>query len=700
MKKIPDIVYQDEINECGLACIAMFLEAIDIDISITELRESYGPFDNGTSLYEIMEILKNYNVNGIPILFSPDELTAISLPAILHYNESHYVVLVERRGSYFVVMDPAMGMQVLHQESLTNAISGYAIIAAEKKEQNLKKNKNKNKNSKKKKKLQIIDLNIVKKIKKLIFVSLFLSLSVFFIPVFTSSVINNAFLYRDTITATELFIFICGFLMSSITSIYFVKFKEKYAKQYALEVDSVGFNSLLRKELSFFEKRSYGDIFTRYVEWLDVQRQKVNIELQKITEFFIIAVSFSVMLSISPFLSFISAVCAIIMIFISVFSFIRDKMFTQEVQQRLSRMNDFLMETISGYQTIRVGCLSEERQIRFASLNKQYQDVKYRNLVWEQTKNTAYSFVSTSENVIFIIISLQMYHNSSIKLGEVFAFLFIKGIFSSSSLQLLNCFLQDYKNRTIEKRAEPLFCLSNQKTDDVDFLFHQNGCDPLLSLVNVGFSYDNRKYMLYDVTLSISEGSIIALRGCSGQGKSTLLKILAGLIKRSHGDVFLNYKKELNISKIVYLQTQYDKIFYGSVIDNLTLFRKDVSNDDVNMINHVLKLLELYDIINSMSGGINAIISDNNSTLSSGQKHRLFIARALLSSRPVLLMDEPTANLDDEMAYRVMASIINFCQEQHKTLLVVTHSAKIESQFKHVIELNDGKLTLIRGMEK
>lgn len=125
---IPEMVYQGETHECGLACIAMLAETQHLNVTLPELRETFPASEHGTSLVTLCSILEALSVPVYPVAFSFDELDALPLPAILHYGASHYVLLAYRRGNYVCVMNPAIGEQILPLAALKSQISGYALV--------------------------------------------------------------------------------------------------------------------------------------------------------------------------------------------------------------------------------------------------------------------------------------------------------------------------------------------------------------------------------------------------------------------------------------------------------------------------------------------------------------------------------------------------------------------------------------------
>lgn len=110
---IPDLIFQEETNECGLACIAMLAQTQGRKTDLDTLRARFPASDHGTSLNDLSTILASLGIASAPVLFEHHELSELPLPAILHYGASHYVVLAYRKGQQVCVMNPAIGQQWL-----------------------------------------------------------------------------------------------------------------------------------------------------------------------------------------------------------------------------------------------------------------------------------------------------------------------------------------------------------------------------------------------------------------------------------------------------------------------------------------------------------------------------------------------------------------------------------------------------------
>lgn len=200
----------------------------------------------------------------------------------------------------------------------------------------------------------------------------------------------------------------------------------------------------------------------------------------------------------------------------------------------------------------------------------------------------------------------------------------------------------------------------------------------ILSMENVNYSYEKmNKKVLRNVSVDFEEGTMYAIVGNSGEGKSTMLGILAGLDVPSSGKVKFNgeditvkgysYHRQKQISLVF---QNYNLIDYMTPIENLRLVNP-TANEDI--------LLDL---------GLNKDeITRNVMKLSGGQQQRVAIGRALVSDAPVILADEPTGNLDEKTAKDIIALLKKIAHEDNKCVVVVTHSKKLAEEADQVLTL-------------
>jgi len=207
-------------------------------------------------------------------------------------------------------------------------------------------------------------------------------------------------------------------------------------------------------------------------------------------------------------------------------------------------------------------------------------------------------------------------------------------------------------------------------------------------LKNIAFSYDGKRKVLDNLSLTINAGEKIAIIGETGSGKSTLAQILIGLYPISSGEIFYNGHeiKEIGyeiIRENVGFVLQAPLMFNNSLRFNLTLGRE---YDDAK-IYEALKVAQLYDFVESLDEKLETIVGKNGTKLSGGQRQRLSIARVLLDNPKVIIFDESTSSLDNETEERLLDALSYYIE--NKTVITIAHRASSIQRADRVIDLTN-----------
>ncbi len=215
-----------------------------------------------------------------------------------------------------------------------------------------------------------------------------------------------------------------------------------------------------------------------------------------------------------------------------------------------------------------------------------------------------------------------------------------------------------------------------------------------LRVERVDFRYAaGEPWVLRDASLEISRGERVALIGPSGAGKSTLAELLVRFNDPTHGGVSLGGVDvrdlaQSELRRLVLLCDQDCHVFNTSIRENLLLARRDAGRREVL---HALAIVELAEWAACLPQGLDTIVGRDGQLLSGGQRRRLALARALLSSAPFLILDEPTAHLDPALAGRVLRNVLSVCDG--RGVLVITHDTSAVQEFDRTFEIRDGLLS-------
>lgn len=693
---IPEMVYQAETNECALACISMLAETQGVNAPLDALRERFPASAHGTALSTMCDILSELAIPVYPVAFDLHELAELPLPAILHYGASHYVLLAYRQGSYVCVMNPAIGEQLLPIAALKSEISGYALVL-DQEAKSAAPPREKQKRTRRFRALECMSLKqtaAIPGIYRLMLLAFLISLTLFIMPVMVSSAINNVFSSGGK-TEFPYFYYLLAFVVSTLLAFFVRSVTERFIKRFVVMQSVSGFAHLLTNSLAFFEKRSPGEIFSRFSNWQMAAAQKIELDNGLRIDWVVGVIALGVMCYISPLLAAVSAIGVTLMGLVSVWAIFRDRYFTQQMQVKSAEQSDFLLETIQGFATLKSAGLTSQRQTAFTNYVVSLFDCRQKQKIYEQVKGSLYQLIGSLEMVFFMLLALPLLKNNSISLGEFFAYSFVRQIFTAYITQIFFSVLRKNQLHVIDTRAADLFPRVKEERHDV--LLPPVAFNHQLHYRELQYAYDPGKPVLDNVSMVLRRGESLAIIGESGAGKSTLLKVITGFIEPQSGEILADGQpvNSRQAQKLFFLQSQEDILFNTSVLQNITLFDREYDAKKQARINKSLHGLNLTDVIERLPGKQNALIRESHPALSLGQRQRLMLARAMYSDCPVMVLDEPTANLDEQTAHQVMQTLIDHCREYEKTLIVVTHSETTLHLFDRLCSMKKGHIETV-----
>jgi ATP-binding cassette, subfamily B, bacterial CvaB/MchF/RaxB len=281
------------------------------------------------------------------------------------------------------------------------------------------------------------------------------------------------------------------------------------------------------------------------------------------------------------------------------------------------------------------------------------------------------------ENIVTIYLAARMALGDILTIGMIFAFMSYKQHFIEKAVQLVEKAL-DF--RILELHLERLgdIALSKLERGHDQVLAYLRPIEGRIELRNVFFQYaESEPFVLENISFVIERGKFVTITGPSGGGKTTLIKIMLGLLEPTSGDVLIDGVPISTIGSRAYREQvgavmQEDQLLSGSIADNICFF--DQSFDQQRMI-ACARLARIHDEIMAMPMTYNSLIGDMGSSLSGGQKQRVLLARALYRQPRMLFLDEGTAHLDIENEKAINESL----RSLNITRISVAHRSEISS---------------------
>lgn len=673
--KSPPVIYQNEISECGLACICMVGGWFGQETSLRDLREKHPISQYGASLYQLTEILAELRVNAQPIEFDIEQLAALPTPTILHFGGNHFVVLFRVRGNQALIVDPALGRRLMPVATLKSYLSGYAVLCqpdtAVLPSDNLKPPK---------------PAGEISRSVKYAILPILAAMGGFIVPLFIFTMLGSkkALPEYSLIFLSLLFL---GILQPSLDLISRKLLIRKTVFDATLVVNKQ-FSRVLRNSYSYFLRRKDGEIAARFNSWSRAKMTDPVIQNDIIVSTTIILIAVSIMLIISPLLTLLSLATLVFYGLCSAWFQFRKERTTMMIEKTFTEQNSFFLESIRAIATLKTAGLITQRSLQYSSILKNYHAAIRQGSQHEVSERTIYTLIGNVELVVFIALAYPMLTSGSLSFGLFYAFAFIRQILLSYSTTCFMALLKRKENLVAHIRADDVIHYQKQVNHPIqrDFV---SPCQ----IDGLCWHYDSAKTLLKNVTLTITPGDKIAIIGPSGFGKSTFLKILSGLLPAEQGEL-----KQLGqepatlawsyLAERCYLSVAEGMLFNGTLKQNITLFNDEIPNE---VCLRLLDQLQLTEMLAELPHGLNTMITNSESFLSTGQKQRIMLARALLQEKPIILLDEPTSNLDADTE-QVIFELLLSCK---KTVIAVTHETDQLAGFGRIYQLVAGGLMSI-----
>ena len=369
-----------------------------------------------------------------------------------------------------------------------------------------------------------------------------------------------------------------------------------------------------------------------------------------------------------------------------------------KIREAGSELMSFFEESLQNIQTVKAFGLSQSLDGRLAQLQKIYYDTSLEYNALSVKVTSGMSVLGLFVSYLCMGWCIFRLFTGAIDIGTMVLFIQLSSYLSSSISSLISSVPTVISATVSAGRIISVLNLPREEEDEslaareiADF-----GEAPEIEFRDVSFGYKNGGKVFSEVNLTVAPGEFAAFVGPSGGGKTTLLRLLLGLVKPQSGKATLSAKgKTTEISsatrRIFTYVPQEKAMFSGTVAEMLRLFSPEATDEEINA---ALKAACAYDFVAALPEGINTPLGERGAGFSEGQNQRLAIARAVLRKAPVLLLDEATSALDLETERRVLENITALCRG--KTLIVMTHRESVLPLCDSVYRISGGKVEKVR----
>lgn len=369
-----------------------------------------------------------------------------------------------------------------------------------------------------------------------------------------------------------------------------------------------------------------------------------------------------------------------------------------KIREAGSELMSFFEESLQNIQTVKAFGLSQSLDGRLAQLQKIYYDTSLEYNALSVKATSGMSVLGLFVSYLCMGWCIFRLFTGAIDIGTMVLFIQLSSYLSSSISSLISSVPTVISATVSAGRIISVLNLPREEEDESLAAREIADFDeaPEIEFRDVSFGYKNGGKVFSEVNLTVAPGEFAAFVGPSGGGKTTLLRLLLGLVKPQSGKATLSAKgKTTEISSVtrrIFTYVPQEKaMFSGTVAEMLRLFSPEATDEEINA---ALKAACAYDFVAALPEGINTPLGERGAGFSEGQNQRLAIARAVLRKAPVLLLDEATSALDLETERRVLENITALCRG--KTLIVMTHRESVLPLCDSVYRISGGKVEKVR----
>lgn len=680
-------VLQSEAAECGLASLAMIARFHGHRVDLAGLRQRFPTSIKGMTLRQLMVVAGELALSPRAVRLELEELACLRLPAVLHWDLNHFVVLEEVKGDTATILDPAKGRRHFKLDKLGRHFTGVALelqptadfkpITA-------------------RVRTRLSDLwsnltNFRSALTQVLVLSLLIQVTSLAVPFFIQLVIDEGVNQGET---SLLNLLLLGFglvyalqaISRMLRSWVTVCLGESLSFQLAGNV----VRHLMRLPMGYFERRHVGDVLSRIGSIQPIQSLLTKGLVDSAIDSTLLVMTLVIMCLINVPLTAIVVACTLAYIVLSQLFYPAMRARTEEEIAARAQEQSYQMESLRAMRAIKLHGFEAVRESGWRNRYAEVISATYRSRMISVKLDLAEDILFSLSFLLTIYFGARAVIDQKMTIGLLLAFSSYRSSFASSATSLVQ---QWQKWRLLGVHLERLSDIVGEKKETIAAATRRpaNAPPPAVQVRNLTFAYDSSDGPVLDrVSFDIPSGSLVAIVGPSGAGKTTLLRLLLGLLTPQGGTIDVDGVPLGSATMAQWRERtgavmQDDYLLTGTLGDNISFFQPQ---PDSAMIEKAARFARVHEDIVKMPMAYDSLTTDMGSALSSGQRQRILLARAIYRNPDVLFLDEGTANLDEKTEDIVARSIAAL----PITRIAISHRPALVRLAGIVLHVEDGKV--------
>lgn len=682
-------VFQMEATECGAASFSMILKYYGSHIPLEKLRIDTGVSRDGCNAKNIKRAAEKYGLECRAFTKGFEKMMQLKPPFIMHWNFNHFVVFEGVKHGYAYINDPALGRRKLTLEELDDGFTGVVLIFSKTEEFR-----------KTKKPATILEfvkkrLNGEKKtILGLLFIGLLLFIPGLILPVLSQSFVDDILIGGNYVWMEEVIIAMIAVL---VFQAFFTWLKGKILLKYQVKISLTSaykfVGHMLKLPISFFEQRYVGDLGERVGNNNNVNSFFSNSLAEVVLDALIAILYFGLMLIYSPILTAIGAFGIIINLLTTslVYSNLKDLSIKGEQDQGKYAGTIYSGLCISS--TLKAAGAENDFASRVLGYQAKTANVEQKIGRMNEVLTSIPNVVSKCINIAILMIGATFVIDGDMTAGMLMAFSELLGSATAPVNSLIGFFQQIQTLKADFVRVEDI---ERYKIDEVfesgkTYKEMNSKLSGMVEIKSLQFGYSSLyPPLIEDYSFTLEPGKTVAFVGGSGSGKSTVAKLISGLMAPWSGEILFD---GVNIEEIppnirnmsIATVSQSISLFSGTIRENLTLWNTNIREEDIIK---ACKDACIHNTIMQFTGGYDHVLAEGGCNLSGGQRQRLEIARALVLNPSILIIDEATSALDPIVEKDIMDNL----KKRGCSIIIVAHRLSTIRDCDEIIVMYNGKI--------
>lgn len=692
---------QPDAKDCGPTCLRIIAKYYGKLISLKEIRDFSETTRSGSNLLKLSEAAESIGFKTIGAKLNFHKLKNAPLPLIVHWDKNHFVVVYRIKNNKVYISDPSYGLISLSKEEFIGRWIGNGADENTKEGITLlvdltpdfKKLKWEDSDKRSLRFLFRYLFNYKNLLVQLCIGLLVGSLLQLIFPFLTQSIVDVGIQNQDIG-------FIYVVLMAQVMLFFGRTSVEVFRSWILLHLStrinislvSDFFIKLMNLPIAYFDTRMTGDIMQRIGDHRRIENLLTGTTLSTLFSFFNFFVFGAVLIyySLTIFLIFLGG-SIIYILWVLYFMKHRRELDYKRFAQ-LSQEQSTVIELINGMQEIKMHNAEKQKRWRWEFVQARLFNVSIQTLSLEQIQGVGSSVINELKNIFITFTSAVLVIEGNITLGMMLSLQYIIGQLNSPIMEVVS-FIRAYQDASISlERLNEIHDKEDEENREKQYILKVKVGEELI-VKNLSFRYIGAdKPVLEGVNFTVPPQKVTAVVGASGSGKTTLMKLLLKFYEPTKGEIqYGNHDLKMIAARSwrdhcgVVMQEGY--VFNDTIAANIAVGQDGI---DQEQLIKAARIANIYDYIQSLPLGFNTKIGNEGAGISTGQKQRLFIARAVYKNPEIIFFDEATSALDARNERVVMENLNNFLQG--KTVFVIAHRLSTVRNADQIIVIDRGKI--------